>query len=174
MGLDGVEFVMAVEEAFQIAISDSDSERMVTPRNVVDYILDRLGGSEDRMCMEQRAFYKLRSATMRVFGVARSEVTPDTNWNNILPARLRRHNWKLLQEATGIAPWPSLKFWGRYPATVGATARYLSNYAPAALMGDAAWSRNQVEDAVRRLMHEQLGIQEFEWDDEFVRDFGVD
>lgn len=31
MGLDGVEFVMAVEEAFQIAIPDEDAQRMLTP-----------------------------------------------------------------------------------------------------------------------------------------------
>jgi acyl carrier protein len=35
MGLDGVEFIMAVEEAFQIAIPDEDSEQMRTSGDVV-------------------------------------------------------------------------------------------------------------------------------------------
>ena len=62
MGLDSVEFVMAVEEAFQIAIPDGEAERMLTPRQVVDYILGRLGAAERRVCLEQRAFYRLRRA----------------------------------------------------------------------------------------------------------------
>jgi hypothetical protein len=166
-----------VEEAFQIAIPDSEAERMATPRQVVDYVVARLGGAEQRVCLEQRAFYRLRRAAIRVFGVARPAVQVGTRWEEILPPRQRRHNWKLLHQAAGISPWPSLTLWGSYPAsvgTVGATARYLSSYAPAALKGDAGWSREQVEDAIRRLMGEHLAIRDFEWDDQFARDLGVD
>jgi hypothetical protein len=177
MGLDSVEFVMAVEEAFQIAIPDDEAERMVTPRHVVEYVVARLGGAQQQLCLEQRAFYRLRRAAVRVFGVARSAVQVGTNWEEILATRQRRHNWKLLQHATGVTPWPSLTWLGNYRAsliTVGGTARYLASHAPAALQGDSGWSRRQVEEAIRRLMAEHLAIREFEWDDHFVKDLEVD
>jgi acyl carrier protein len=177
MGLDSVEFVMAVEEAFQIAIPDSEAERMATPRHLVDYVMTRLGETDQRVCLEQRAFYRLRRAAMRVFGVTRSAVQVGTRWEHLLPPKQRRHNWTLLQHAAGITPWPSLTLWGNYRAalaTVGGTARYLSSYAPAALKGDGGWSRMQVEDAIRRLMAEHLAIREFDWDDHFGKDLGVD
>lgn len=108
MGLDGVEFVMAIEETFQIAISDEDAARMRTPRNVVDYVLTRLGPGQSAVCLEQRAFYRLRTATMRVFVQPRGAIRPTTRWEEILPPRQRRHNWHLLRAATGVPHWPFL------------------------------------------------------------------
>jgi acyl carrier protein len=178
MGIDSVEFVMAIEEAFQIAIPDSDAERIATPRQVVDYVLQRLGEAEQRACLEQRGFYRLRRAVTRVFGVTRADVVPGTRWEDILPARQRRHNWRLLQQATGISPWPALSFcWANFAEpikTVGGTAEYLGSHAPASLHSESGLSREQVEETVRRLMHDQLGITKFEWDQHFVKDLGVD
>jgi len=37
VALDSVELVMAFEEKFAITIPDEEAERMVTPRNVIDY-----------------------------------------------------------------------------------------------------------------------------------------
>jgi len=79
MGLDGVEFIMAVEEAFQIAIPDADAQQMFTPGDVVTYVYARVGSEGGHGCAEQRAFYRLRHASMKVFD----------------------HNWRLLHQATG-------------------------------------------------------------------------
>jgi hypothetical protein len=98
------------------------------------------------------------------------------------------HTWSLAADLSvgrtvatrpwaGVTPWPSLTLWGNdrgSSATVGATARHLASYAPAALKGDAGWSRPQVEDAIRRLMAEHLAIHDFDWDDHFAKDLGVD
>lgn len=177
MGLDSVEFVLAAEEAFQIAIPDALAEQMLTPRQVVDYVFARLGAADDPSCLEQRAFYRLRRATMRVFQAPRSAVIPNTPWAELLPSRDRRHNWRLLHQATGTPQWPRLTLWGKIPpevATVGGTARYLATEATAALKGTAGWTLQQVEDTVARLMNEHLGITKFGWDQQFVRDLGVD
>jgi acyl carrier protein len=56
MGLDSVEFVLATEEAFQIAIPDADAEKLLTPGDVVDYVCARIGSAPDSGCLEQRAF----------------------------------------------------------------------------------------------------------------------
>jgi hypothetical protein len=177
MGLDSVEFVMAVEEAFQVAIPDDTAEQMRTPGDVVDYVLARVGEAEGRTCLEQRAFYRLRQAAMRTIGVARKVVHPDTRWVDILPSRQLRHNWNLLHHATGLPQWPRLTWRGKLPpevGTVGLTARYLEAHARAALQGAAPWTRGMVEETVRRLMLERLGIKQFRWDQQFVRDLDVD
>jgi acyl carrier protein len=38
MGLDSVELVMAVEEAFGIAIPDADAAKMITPEMMITYV----------------------------------------------------------------------------------------------------------------------------------------
>ena len=75
MGLDSVEFVLAIEEAFQIAIPDAAAEAMRTPADVVAYLESRVGGGERSRCLEQAAFYRLRRAAMRLFGVQRQDVS---------------------------------------------------------------------------------------------------
>ena len=42
--LDSVEIVMAIEEAFDVTISDSDAEAMQTPRSVINWLLPRVEG----------------------------------------------------------------------------------------------------------------------------------
>jgi hypothetical protein len=39
MGLDGVEIVMKVEETFDIAIADSEAEKIVTPKSAASRML---------------------------------------------------------------------------------------------------------------------------------------
>ena len=38
MGLDSVELVMAVEEEFGISISDADAQKMLTPKEVINFV----------------------------------------------------------------------------------------------------------------------------------------
>jgi hypothetical protein len=178
MGLDVVEFVMAVEESFQIAISDEDAQRMITPGDVVNYVIGRVGQSDSRACLEQRAFYKLRRATMQTFAQPRSAIKPGTRWDDVLPPRQRRHNWHLLHQATGTPHWPRLTIWAGVPepvATISGTARYLAERSPGAFkFPNEGWSRQEVEATMTRLMREQLAITEFHWDQEFVKDLGLD
>jgi acyl carrier protein len=177
VGLDSVEFVLATEEAFQIAIPDTDAEKLLTPRDVVDYVYARVGSGPDFGCLEQRAFYRLRRASMRLFQTERSAIKPATRWEAVLPTRDTRHNWRLLHQATGTPQWPRLTLLGRLPPavqTIGGTARYLATEATAALKGEAGWTREEVETTVTRLMKEQLGIKTFQWDQHFVKDLGID
>jgi hypothetical protein len=178
IGLDGVEFIMAVEESFQIAIPDEDAQRMLTPGDVVRYVLARVESNGDHACMEQRAFYMLRRATIKVFARPRGEIRPATRWDDILPPRQHRHNWRLLHQATGTPHWPGLTVFGKVPdavATVGNTARYLAVHGPTAFQRpQEGWSRRDIEDTVTRLMRERLGIGAFRWDQEFVKDLGID
>jgi len=176
VGLDSVEFLLATEEAFQLAIPDSEAQKMLTPGQVVDYVCARLGPAQEQACLEQRAFYRLRRASIRVFQAPRANVRLGTRWDEILPTRGRRHNWGLLHQATGTPQWPRLTLLGKIPKavrTVGQTARYLAAKAAATLKGDVGWTRQQVEATVTNLMNEHLGITQFRWDQQFVKDLGV-
>lgn len=43
--LDSIEIVMALEEAFSIEIPDEDAEKLLTVKDVVDYIKKKTGDS---------------------------------------------------------------------------------------------------------------------------------
>lgn len=45
--LDNVEFIMALEEQFEIEIPDEDAEKILTIKNAVDYVNDKLAKKED-------------------------------------------------------------------------------------------------------------------------------
>jgi hypothetical protein len=181
MGLDSIELIMSMEEYFQISIPDEIACQMRTPGNIVDYILLRVASESDHPCLEQIAFYRLRRACMQVFATPRKLIRPNTKWEDILPRHSglgRSHNWKLLHQATGTPQWPRLSLWNRIPekmASVGETARYLAENSPASLksQAQAGWSRSEVEEAIRRLICDQLGITDFRWDQDFVKDLGL-
>lgn len=176
MGLDGVEFVMAVEEAFGMAIPDADAQQLVTPGHVVRYLEAKLRPGSGA-CLEQRAFHALRRAGIAVLNLPRATFRPETRWNVILGPRRRRRTWHLLHHATGVVSWPWMWPWGAVPkryASIGDTARYLATYAAASLQApDAGWSRSQIELTITRLMADQLAIENFDWDQRFVEDLGV-
>jgi acyl carrier protein len=44
--LDSVEVLIAIEEAFDVTISDADAEAMTAPRDVIDWLLSRVRGKE--------------------------------------------------------------------------------------------------------------------------------
>ena len=55
MGLDGVELVMAVEEEFQIAISDSEASDCTTVRKLVELVNSRLRHDSKDPCPSGKA-----------------------------------------------------------------------------------------------------------------------
>jgi hypothetical protein len=177
VGLDIVEFVMGVEEAFQIAIPDHEAERILTPNQLVDYVLARVEGPGSPVCLEQRAFYRLRRGAIQAFGATRAGVRPESSWEALLPPYQRRHNWRLLRLACGLAPWPRLRLFDRWPSgqeTVGGTARWLGSHAAGALKGGDGWTRDEAKATIRVLMERQFGLTDFDWDAEFVKDLGLD
>ncbi len=179
MGLDLVEFTIAVEDAFQVAIPDADAAKVRTPAQLVDYLMARLPRSDSTACLEQRAFYAVRQAGIRVLEAPRSTFRPDIQWDDLIPPGQRRDYWRLLHNAAGTSKWPRLTLFGKFhrgTGTIGGTARYLATYTPGALKRDdrKGWSRAEVEHVIRLLMAEEFGIADFRWDQEFVRDLGLD
>ena len=177
MGLDLIEFTIAVEDTFRLSIPDADAEALRTPGDLVEYLLARLAVGDHPACLDQRAFYALRRAGMAVLAKPRDAFRPTTQWDEVIPKRRRRRFWHSLHHATGTSKWPVLMPWtgafGRDVATIGGTARYLATYTPGAFKPKrAAWSRTEVEQVIARLMSEELGVRRFGWDQHFVKDLG--
>lgn len=77
MGLDGVEIVMKVEDAFGITIDDGEAGKIATPGQLIDLVLSKVGRTVDEACLTQRAFHRVRAALMRRMGVSRNQIRPD-------------------------------------------------------------------------------------------------
>lgn len=45
--LDSVEFIMALEEQFEIEIPDEDAEKILTVKDAVEYVNEKLSKKED-------------------------------------------------------------------------------------------------------------------------------
>lgn len=108
MGLDGVEMIMALEEEFGIDFSDSESERLRTPRDVIEAICLRLRLSEKPLCHSQQAFHRLRRGLMEVLGVKRQDIRPETHLMELAPGPDCRPWWNRLRDAIGARRWPGL------------------------------------------------------------------
>ncbi len=178
MGLDAVEFVLAVEDTFNLAISDEDAVTITTPGKLVQYLETRLPRGAETACHSQRAFYRLRAALERTYHLPRNHLRPTTRWTDILPPKNRARAWRQIQKLVGVVEWPQYKFLGwQLPAarTIGATADYLATCSPAELKApNEAWSRGEIERIVTALMKQELGITRFQWNDRFVEDLRVD
>ena len=85
MGLDLVELVIGVEDAFGISIPNSDAEKLTTPRKLIEYLNGRLLREETPSCLTQRAFYQLRAQAVELARVERRDIKPTTEWSSLFP-----------------------------------------------------------------------------------------
>ena len=105
MGLEMVEFIMAVEEHFRIKIPDADAANFRTPRQVIQYVSSQLLLINAPVpCRTQQAFYRLRRALVDECGANRSSVHPATALGALPGAtdRALREKLALLREGTAL------------------------------------------------------------------------
>ncbi len=107
MGLDALEFIMALEDRFDIEIPDDAAELLEGPREVTDYVFGRLNGDTAEMCLSQVAFHRLRRVLVDVCGVPRSSVRPGSPLENIVARKSRRSEWRQIR-STSRMPLPDL------------------------------------------------------------------
>ena len=102
MGLDLVEVVMEVEDAFGISISDEDVPTLETVGSLHEYVSKRLGKRLKTPCLTAVAFYRLRRSLMSILGVSRDKLRPSTDLRLLIPVRNRRAVWRRLQASLGL------------------------------------------------------------------------
>ena len=115
--MDLVEFVMEIEEAFHIHISDEEAQQINTPRRLINYVYGRLPHSSDGFCVSQRAFYQLRRVLLAKTNITRSSIEPNTKVLAILPNEGREETWASIRAALGASKrwWPELPRWRWFP-----------------------------------------------------------
>ena len=97
MGLDTVELVMEIEEAFDISIPDDRASKMLTVGDVYEFILEKTADStlKSDTCLSAAAFYEFRKH-VRSLGLSHSEIRPKTKLDRVIPFIGRRSYWQKL------------------------------------------------------------------------------
>ena len=183
MGLDIVEFIMAVEAAFGVEIADADAARIRTPRDLITHLRGRLPDAPaDTPCLTQQAFYQTRRAVASRFGRPRAALRPTTALAGVIPATGRAEHWRALHTDLRVEEWPRFRepdWRGDLlggPRTLGDLARHLALRGPAAVKAGGGWTDADIERAVVALIEAEFGVDmaRFTLDSGFVDDMGVD
>jgi hypothetical protein len=110
VGLDTVELVMDIEDAFGIAIDDHDASRIETVGQLYDHVLlllRRHPGRRVESCASAHCFYRLRRELLADRAVPPSRVRPDSTFGELVPAGLREEVYKRLSRKLGLPSPPS-------------------------------------------------------------------
>ncbi|HEY0777303.1 MAG TPA: acyl carrier protein [Gemmatirosa sp.] len=169
MGLDAVEYVMAVEAAFGIELPDAEVRRIATVRELAAVVRARVPTGPTDVCLSQRAFYRVRNAFVRHAGVPRAAVRPGTLLADLLPpeAPTRERAWAAVRADLGpgsryavVDVGPVGRLLRGRPSTVADLADEVLAHDPGAFRRlDAPWSDGQIRDVLLRLLDAQVGAR---------------
>jgi acyl carrier protein/uncharacterized membrane protein len=109
MGLEAVELVMELEEAFGVRLEAGEFSGSPTPRMIGDLIFSKLESTKERSCSSQRAFYLLRRMFISTFSLERKTVTPDMPFRNLIPKARERELWQQMKDVIAARQWPALE-----------------------------------------------------------------
>ncbi len=101
-GLDPIEFIMAVEDAFEISIPNRDAEKLDTLDDLSRYVRQRVQPGSSPECATAKMFYRLRQTLMKVTGRAREKIRPESRLDDVIPRACRAQQWPLLQQELGL------------------------------------------------------------------------
>jgi hypothetical protein len=102
MGLDGVELLLAVEDAFQIHIADEEAGNVATVGDLHNLVVDRLHAKDAKACLTSAAFYRVRRGIIDTLKINRRDIRPSTPLETILPRDSRRQRWRDLQQVVRL------------------------------------------------------------------------
>ena len=99
MGLDSVELVLEIEEAFNVEIPDADAQEIRTVGELIHCVRSRL--PRGPVCLTSRTFYRLRREILQLLPLARDQIRPGSRVDEIIPKSKRRLVWRRLR-ASGL------------------------------------------------------------------------
>ena len=182
MVLDIVEFVMAVEETFDIEVTDEDAQDLGTPRELIAFVSSRVPTRASGPCISQHTFYRLRDVISRQARVPRAALRPDTQLSDVIPDDPRSIVWLSIQHDLAVQDWPprpgSWRFtWlSQPPADLRQLTKHLVCEEYRSCLGpDGEWTDAQIREITVRLIEEQFGLDMMDYtlDATFVDDMGV-
>lgn len=108
MGLDIVEFVMEIEDRFNIRIQDRDAERLQTVGQLIDYLQELLHAVPMHPCPTQQAFHRVRRLFLRRQWGKREVIRPSTSLEALIPREGRQLHWDGLGADLGVETLPQM------------------------------------------------------------------
>jgi len=108
MGMEIVEIVVRVEDAFGINISDVEAAKLTTTQQIADFVATKVPVSDDPSCLTQQAFYFLREHFANHYSVTRESFHPRTQLDQFVPREYRRQTWAALRNEIGEHAIPDL------------------------------------------------------------------
>lgn len=97
MGLDTVELLMNVENAFDIKIDNRDAEHIQTVGELHDYVVARIRMAKAGTCLTASTFYKIKTG-LNNCGIT-ERFGPSTKLADIFPTKNRQKFWSKLQDS---------------------------------------------------------------------------
>lgn len=172
--MDAIEIVMEFEAAFGLAIPDEVAVAMRTPRDMRAFAEARLPTIRADRCRTQRTFYRLRRGFRAALGPA-ADLRVDTPLRSLAS----RHDWHVLwtrvRVHAGEPHWPAaMPIFALFePRTIalGQLARRIE-WAKRRAPGEP-WTREEIDLAIRRSVHDVTAKEDFAMTDDFVRDIKI-
>ncbi|MDQ7072778.1 MAG: acyl carrier protein [Gammaproteobacteria bacterium] len=96
MGLDAVELIIAVEDEFQIVISDEEAFKCETPQLLTDLVYSKLRQSESNVCPSMHGFYVVRKILQEQLNIPRENIKPETKLADLIDKADRTIVWQRL------------------------------------------------------------------------------
>lgn len=182
MGLDAVNLVMTYEAAYGHDIPNAEARRIRAPKDVVNYLLPRLGerAEESPICLSARAFHACRRELTSVSGAPRGAVSVHALIAPLLGTSAPKQ-WRRMRQRLGCEYWPGLKRdgtlqrWFGGVETVGEAAREIGLMNPRRFHPEP-WTRRELERSLMDITELELGLPpgRFTVDSEFVADMRID
>jgi acyl carrier protein len=101
MGLEWLELVMKIEDAFNIKIDDEASGSLHTVGQLTDLVLNKIGPVSTDPNSFQKAFGLLREAILAEFP-GTCHITTETPTETVFPARSRKYWWNRIAQKAGV------------------------------------------------------------------------
>ena len=97
MGLDTVEIVMNVEDAFSVTIPDDDAARIQTVGELYEFVVSKLASQSVRSrvggCASARRFREIRRDLQAEFALSRGAIRPSARIGDLIPPGSPRVRW---------------------------------------------------------------------------------
>ena len=95
---DDFDFLLyELESSFWVDFSESDFFGLNTVGDLFDIVVRDLAGFESPRCLTSLAFYRLRRSLIDLSGLDRQSIQPTTSLRNLLPPKLRRTWWHVIE-----------------------------------------------------------------------------
>lgn len=102
MGLDSVEILVNVENAFGITISNYEAEKISTVGDIHNVVWRNVQGRQSMRCRSQQLFYRLRYILINKFNATHEGIFPEASLDKVFPKNNRRLKYHRLQKELNL------------------------------------------------------------------------